>query len=121
GAILDTLANSYQVRRKRTEAAKLFQLAVKHGRASTKGPRVLLPHLQFLGNHYVGLGECLLALGDRKGAEIAWREAVAIRGRLADGYPGIVELRHASSDISWHLGKLLHDTGRFPESADVLL
>jgi tetratricopeptide (TPR) repeat protein len=121
GAILNTLGQLKWNAGERAEAVRLYRRAIEHGRAGMQGAYQRPRYRQFLGNHHFALGECLFALGDRAGAEKAWREAVAVRRSLADEYPGIVEFLYASSRVSWHLGKLLVDAGRFPDAADLLL
>jgi tetratricopeptide (TPR) repeat protein/serine/threonine protein kinase len=121
GTALNTLATSRQKKGERTEAVQLYRRAIEQGLAGTKDPNAPLISREALGNHYYLLGQLILEMGNRTEAEKAWREAVAVQGRLADGWPGIVKFRYASSETSWRLGNLLIDSGRSPEAADVLL
>jgi tetratricopeptide (TPR) repeat protein len=121
GATLDTLAGLHWNRGERAEAVRLYRRAIQLGAAGQKAPSVHLMYPQFQGNHYAALGECLLVQGDRAEAEKAWREAVTIRRRLADEYPGILEFRYECSQISYRLGNLLVDARRFADAAEILL
>jgi tetratricopeptide (TPR) repeat protein len=118
GTTLSRLADLPGSRGEPDKHRRLLEGAVRHQRLACKLRPRHPTYRQYLGGQVTRLGRLLARLGNVAGAEAAYREARAIRAKLADDFPRVPGYRADLANDSTDLADLLYAHGRRQEARE---